>query len=69
MIRSFEKKKKKKKTEIDPANESDSTLTNKNKCYVEVQKMIDVKNRVFKDDDEEEVDIDLIFCLLYMRLG
>ena len=62
MIRAFVRRKPKEKSktgsEGKSAGESDNIHGSKNRCFQEVQKMIDLKNRAFSDKDESKV-----FCL------
>ena len=59
MIRAFVKKKPKDKpktgSEGKGSGESENIHGSKNRCYQEVQKMIDVKNRASSDKDESKV--------------
>ena len=59
MIRAFVRKKPKEKskngTEGKNSIESENSHGSRNKCFQEVQKMIDLKNRTFSDKDESKV--------------
>ena len=55
LVRRKQKEKSKNGTEGKNSSESENSHGSRNKCFQEVQKMIDLKNRTFSDKDESKV--------------